>query len=544
MSLVIGFDLGTHQTKICVQDATNPAEKTYHFLEFEIPDGTKTVLFPSVVQINKDHTISYGFINEDDVLFFKKDCGSKPELILLEEPDEPKYPSFKHSKLPAKPKFDPWTDNLKKLKGEKTDLELWETECENIKNREKRLWERECAYIKKTYESTLSDIKNKNEKIRKEYQARLSDWKKNSIPEKLLFRYFKLHALTGVGEWHHNYVKSKDICVLYITYILLILKNKYGDDFSIQFGVPCGAAHTQRDKAITKRTYEVFIAASDLADNFNDIDEYLSTPFEEIFPLIEYKSINTDLINQYYFDDIPEAFAGLVAVTLQKKLGDGFHLLVDIGGGTTDVAIFCVDKDNKDKNKLLPNVLHVSSFPKGINFILQEASKDEKLLIEEIQDMFHYNPKASLFKGAISNYRSELAKHSKSIIKRLEESFMSSYSHHERKLEELRNVMKGQPIIFGGGGGTFKVLQTSLHPFSDIRQINKSMLGIRNLVTTDISEDIFTILSTSYGLASFEKSYESEIKCTDIAVAFEAFLPKKYKSYDDLYKHDYGLSDW
>lgn len=37
MSYTIGFDLGTHQTKICIQDASNAAEKNYEFLEFTKP---------------------------------------------------------------------------------------------------------------------------------------------------------------------------------------------------------------------------------------------------------------------------------------------------------------------------------------------------------------------------------------------------------------------------------------------------------------------------------------------------------------------------
>ena len=39
-------------------------------------------------------------------------------------------------------------------------------------------------------------------------------------------------------------------------------------------------------------------------------------------------------------DALPEAYAGLVSLTQKRKLEKGMNLLVDIGGGTTDIAIF------------------------------------------------------------------------------------------------------------------------------------------------------------------------------------------------------------
>lgn len=140
MSYVIGFDLGTHQTKICVQDATNPSEKTYQFFEFDMPDGSRTVLFPSIVQVNKDHTVSYGYSNEDDCLILGGNCGDKPKLELEEEPEMPVLPKYVAPKsYPSKPKFDPWLDNLKKLKGQKTDLDLWEEKCAAIDASNKKI---------------------------------------------------------------------------------------------------------------------------------------------------------------------------------------------------------------------------------------------------------------------------------------------------------------------------------------------------------------------------------------------------------------------
>lgn len=511
MSYVIGFDLGTHQTKICVQDATNPAEKTYQFLEFDMSDGSRTVLFPSIVQVNGDHTVSYGYANEDNCLIIGGNCGEKPKLELVEEPVAPVLPLYVAPKsYPSKPKFDPWLDNLKKLKGQKTDLDLWEEKCRAIDDSTKKNWERECLKIKEAYQKQVAEIRRKNDTIKERYEKDLEKWEKASRPEKLIFRYFKLHALTGVGNWNCREVRSDDVCVWYIAYILLKLKENYGEDISIQFGVPCGASGNQRDKAITKRTYRVYIAAQDLADKFDNIEEYLGTPYERLLELTKYKWIDDDVINEYAFDDLPEAFAGLVAVTLQKKLDKGFHLLVDIGGGTTDMALFCINHDNWK-----PDVIYVTSFPNGINHILEETSSVCKLPLEILQETFLHNPSQHNFKNPIRSYQSILRHEGEDVSNKIKKSFTGSFYHHGRRLSELEAALKNQPVIFGGGGGAFHELHIPLQSFTDILRINKGILGIRNLLTYGIDEKTFTILATSYGLASYEKDYGETLKCTD-----------------------------
>ena len=539
MSYVIGFDLGTHQTKICVQDATNPAEKTYQFFEFDMPNGVPTILFPSLVQIKKDHKISYGYANEDDSLILGGNCGEKPKLELLDEPVMPALPKYVAPKTyPPKPTFDPWLDNLKKLKGEKTDLDCWLEKCQAIDISAKKDWEMECAKIEEVYQKQLSEIKQKNEIIKKKYHNDLVAWEENSRPKKLIFRYFKLHALTGVGKWNCQDIRSEDVCVWYVAYILLKLKERYGDDITIQFGVPCGASGTQRDRAITNRTYRIYIAAQDLTENFDSLEEYLDTPYEQLIELTKYKRIDNNVINEYIFDDIPEAFAGLVAVTLQKKLDKGFHLLVDIGGGTTDMALFCINHANWK-----PDVIYVTSFPNGINHILEDALIACKQPIDILQNAFLRSPSHHNFKHPIRSYQSILKCKGKDVCAKIVKSFVGSFYHHGRKLPELEKALKNQPVIFGGGGGAFRQLHIPLQYFTDIRRINKAMLGIRNLMTAGIDDKIFTILATSYGLASYEKGYGETLKCTDISVAFETFLPKRNRESSIYDRYEHGLSD-
>ena len=62
--VTVGLDFGTHQTKVCIEDASNPFLKRYTFFRFEDLAGTSSFVLPSIVQINKDDTLSYGFMDE------------------------------------------------------------------------------------------------------------------------------------------------------------------------------------------------------------------------------------------------------------------------------------------------------------------------------------------------------------------------------------------------------------------------------------------------------------------------------------------------
>ena len=61
----IGLDFGTHQTKICVQRTPDEGhgEPIYEFFTFNDLVGTKNYFLPSVVQINSDNTLSYGYVD-------------------------------------------------------------------------------------------------------------------------------------------------------------------------------------------------------------------------------------------------------------------------------------------------------------------------------------------------------------------------------------------------------------------------------------------------------------------------------------------------
>ena len=73
----IGLDFGTHQTKICVQHIPDEGhgEPNYEFFAFKDLKGKKQYFLPSVVQLNSDNTLSYGYVDERKIM--RK--GPKPE---------------------------------------------------------------------------------------------------------------------------------------------------------------------------------------------------------------------------------------------------------------------------------------------------------------------------------------------------------------------------------------------------------------------------------------------------------------------------------
>ena len=109
MSVKIGLDFGTHFTKICVEDSKDKRNRSYSFHKFIDLEGNPSLVFPSVVQLNKDNTLSYGFVDTDNAAMvdelLDKDMPKKPV--------EPKYRSYKQIPEPNKP-VAPSTGNSKK----------------------------------------------------------------------------------------------------------------------------------------------------------------------------------------------------------------------------------------------------------------------------------------------------------------------------------------------------------------------------------------------------------------------------------------------
>ena len=78
--ITVGLDFGTHQTKICIENKSDAKNPIYSFFAFNDMNGNKNVILPSIVQINKDNTLSYGFVDKNNAKYGKKFyIGGMPE---------------------------------------------------------------------------------------------------------------------------------------------------------------------------------------------------------------------------------------------------------------------------------------------------------------------------------------------------------------------------------------------------------------------------------------------------------------------------------
>ena len=483
-------------------------------------------MFPSIVQINNDDTLSYGFVDREKCKIFR-DIEKKPILNLLDYPSVVGRPRKPIPQYPPKPQIKPWQDSTYR----KEELDKWKKKCSELEKEINLNWEKECNKLIQDYLIKVKQVKRVNEERQYTYECEMKEWEKGI---KLTFRYFKLKAFTGEDSWDFPNFSAEEITVWYITYIFLTLKEKYNNDFSIQFGVPVGE-NTQRDKAIIDNAYSLYIAAWDLSEKFSSLEEYKSSTYLYLKEQTNIrKDLTTEDINQYIFDDIPEAFAGLIAITQRRKLGIGFHILADIGGGTTDMALFYVKAESSE-----PDIIYKCSFAQGINFILKKTKeKFDSYSIEELQNELFYDSNSDLFENAILEYGSIFKESVRSMTNILRRSFASSWNKHKLSYHQLDDAINQQPIIYCGGGSLYSDLHFIVEPFTDRRYIDKGTLNIRNLRNEkQIDSKIYPILATSYGLASYEKI--GNIVSTNIYNVFN-HLEKDVSSNNTK---DYGIDD-
>lgn len=525
----IGFDLGTHQTKICIMDALNSDDKFYEFMEFETPQKGSSPLFPSIVQINEDKTVSYGYVDP----CLQMADGAKPQKPMLQEmPSKPRLPDFEEPNYPEEPAIK-WMDKLRALLHFKTSHEVWEQECKTISDKARKEWREKCDMINSNYASQCDSIMNNNEEKLEHYRKELAKWDEEGDGE-YVFRYFKQKAFSGKGIWESELFSAEEVTVWYIAYILLLIKGKIGDAFVVQFGVPIGNYNSDDDKQIKERAYCLYVAAYHLYKKYADVNAYREASYEELregTQIATYLSVE----EKEFFDDLPEAYAGLFPLTDCGYIKGSFNLLVDIGGGTTDMALFCLDSK---KNQ--PNVIMMESIQKGLNYIFEKSSDGTLKSIRKMQEKFFNDSSSSIFTDSIEEYQKELD----TLCRELSDRLWKEMNRTKLPKSNLIQALKNQRVIYCGGGGVYEILHQDFPFYTDVKCISKELLKINNLINEDnIPDNLYPILATSYGLASFQKSYPGEeVKCSTIEEVFmNMFSDDTDKSH--RYDFEYGMTD-
>lgn len=548
MSITVGLDFGTHQTKVCIEDASNPTQKTYEFLEFQDNSGGASVLFPSIVQVNDDETVSYGFVDTKRCKITVSPESTKPELkelaepalILPEKPIKPqsikKPKTKKQTGLSMKEQLELLAKHSK-LTNDQEGQELEGWEIENIKKDKEyiencKAWEEEKNKLEGIYNNELDKYVKKSQALRKQYEIELSEWNKSRV-ENMRYRYFKLASFSNSFKWKHKAISSDIISIWYLAYVLFTIQEKYGEDFFVQIGVPSGINRTMFDGQ-KRKAFSILISAYKLVEYFAGRTEFLNESYTNLLEITEViEDFSKDDLRFYGLNALPEAYAGLSAITQNQRIEHGISLLIDIGGGTTDIAIFTI-KDGQ------PDIHEVISFPKGLNFIFEEFIKNNSSLdLENVQELFsEFEENGKEFDLGIKNYHAQLIEKVKKMIKRLRLSFLARREVHRLPLTRLEIALKGRPIVFCGGGSMYSDMRTRIASFTDIKLMNKGLLNIPIVINEHIESHLYAILATSFGL-SIPK--EDEIHLTPVSEVFDHLEGIEESASGNDYEH--GLTD-
>lgn len=508
--MVVGFDFGTHQTKICIEDRSDPNHPVYKFWKFITPNGESYTL-PSVVQINNDDTLTYGYVDKSCVGEMSMNAGAEPQMPDLQEPvmefSMPK-PKLKFPKKPTPQKQD-WKDVLKALsKGGNSQEQDWKKYSEKAQldyNQKLRLWEIQYEKAQQKFEQEMAIYKQKMRK----YEKRHKEWEfKTTHKIPAIFRYFKQATFSNAVRW--NSCIDKDLLsIWYIANIIFDLETEYGQNFSIQFGFPTDA---QRLSSRRNHTYRLILSAYNLVEDVfqGDKDLFLLSTYQELKEYTQIISPTDEKIQEYGIIAIPEAYANLVTVTAKKQVEKGISFVVDIGGGTTDISLFNIDENGS------PHIYGYTSIDKGINYIVESSTKHF--------DIWKQNSLYDISEGERANAVDTLLNEIRYACKKIINEILKAFDKVDLPKTRIYDALENRIVVYNGGGSTYNFLCQAVHQFTDVRRMDKRIWNGFFLDDVDGVLALAPILSTALGL-SVQRKEGDEVKISDVQEIF-AHLPK------------------
>lgn len=300
-----------------------------------------------------------------------------------------------------------------------------------------------------------------------------------------IIRYFKQSAFRPSPSSMPQ-VNAMYFSTWYLAYILFDLEDKYGQEFTIQMGAPTDSAHVNQAKAIATR---LIASAYRLVEEVfaNDKGKFLATPMRELVELTNLIPYSQEIKDEYGLLVFPEAYACLKPLISQGKLANGMSLMIDIGGGTTDISFFTIE-GNK------PQVYDFCSINKGLNYLTGANESNQTGTEINVQDA------SQIIQGRRVVYINELNQVCDTLRSKLQKEFrlQTSLSMHR-----LLDALKNRPLVYCGGGSTFKTLRVSYGGYQDKKQISHKEWNMKSIRDMDeiIDEGLCPILSTAYGLA-------------------------------------------
>lgn len=374
--ITVGLDFGTHQTKICIE-RKDGAELEYSFFKFPDTRGNYKYTLPSIIQVNNDGTMDYGYVNKNN--------GSR------------------------------------------------------------------------------------------------------------IVRYFKQATFT-TSKSELSRADAMLFSIWYIAFILFDIEEKYETNFTIQMGVPSDGSHldAQRQLAVS-----ILLSAYNLVEDVfgNDKEAFLRTTITDLKDKTEIIKYSKKQKEEFGILVFPEAYACLMPLVASSKISEGMSLMVDIGGGTTDISLFTIEEDKKTPKKNKLKVYDFKSINKGLNFLT-----DPTVLDDDERTDSNVGNASELNKSAINIFKGELNNICSSLRGRLYKEFKIQGDLPD---ESFERAMTNRPIVYTGGGSSFMSLRHGYLGFKDVIHITHKNWKVS--VIKDLSKivalDLCPILSTAYGLS-------------------------------------------
>lgn len=561
----IGLDFGTHQTKVCIEDSTDSRNITYRFLKFFEGTDNETYFLPSIVQINEDDTVTYGRLDYETVKRAPNEVERppKPVLVLPEKPEKEKYPTRpKEEKLLSFEEFKERKDaesrdlstkttvkkfstqalkkmllkfanvdlELKKIRSEyetyqkqaskrikhqyRKDIEAWSIETESIDRRNKErmaAWEKECEILKKKYEQDLK-----------------AWFKPLTLINKNIYRYFKIASFSKSYVWERE-IDSIKISILYMAYVLFQIYKVVDEESTVQMGIPQSISDKAHSMWQVRNADRMFYSAYRMYKHFGTEDAFLKTKIGDLLDIAGRDFIEPDFETEPGLLVLPEAFASLITLTKEGKISRGLTLLMDIGGGSTDISLFNVIEK---RGEYIPNISHILSVHKGLNHLFRLYAEDNgNMSIEDARILFQRKP--DKFEDYIYTFRKELAKE---IQDKIYFPLIEVASHSGISITQVKDALYTRPVIYTGGGSVYDAFIDSMYIFTDPMSMSKDFVSMKNITNKDLTDEELSILSVSYGL-SVPQMREPEM--TPLAQLFKHI---KMES-DDRVQYEHGISD-
>lgn len=332
--------------------------------------------------------------------------------------------------------------------------------------------------------------------------------------------------------------------IWYIAYIIFLLEEKYGMDFNIQMGAPTGSDSSSINKAKQTATQIIASAYNIVEEVFkNDLKAFLSTPISKLKKLTTVIRYSHEIKEELYLQVFPEAYACLRPLVSNQRIEMGMNLMVDIGGGTTDISFFTIEK-KKGSNEYEPQVYAYYSLDKGLNYLtgadetntsttpnkandsqnLQKSQHSNSLYgrissigikLLEVLSLKEEKSTPKKLDSNVENANQFIEKNKElyfkeilSICSNLQNNIEKSFTQQVTRtmgipIKNLRNALQKRPIVYCGGGSTFKLLRREYNGFEEIKHVSHAEWKTELVVDMDDIRDknLCPILSTAYGLS-------------------------------------------